>query len=59
VECGEICGLAFKGSVWLKAATQASSAKNTPEARRYLELIVQSQAPQAAQAQTQLKGLTS
>ena len=49
----------FKGSVWLKAATQASSAKNTVDAKRYLELIVQSQAPQTAQAQTLLKGLPS
>jgi hypothetical protein len=51
--------LGFKGSVWLKAATHASNTKNTAEARRYLDLIVQNQAPQVAQAQTLLKGLPS
>jgi hypothetical protein len=51
--------LGFKGSVWLKAATQASNAKNTVEAKRYLDLIVHNQAPQTAQAQTLLKGLPS
>ena len=51
--------LGFKGTVWLKAATEASKAKNTLEAKRYLDLIVQQHAPQAAQAQTLLKGLTS
>ncbi len=51
--------LGFKGSVWLKAATHASNAKNTAEAKRYLELIVRNQAPQTAQAQTLLKGLPS
>ncbi len=51
--------LGFKGSVWLKAATQASNAKNTADAKRYLELIVRNQAPQTAQAQTLLKGLPS
>jgi hypothetical protein len=51
--------LGFKGTVWLKAATEASKAKNTLDAKRYLDLIVQQQAPQASQAQTLLKGLTS
>jgi hypothetical protein len=51
--------LGFKGTVWLKAATEASKAKNTLEAKRYLDLIVQQQAPQAVQAQTLLKGLPS
>jgi hypothetical protein len=51
--------LGFKGSVWLKAANHASNAKNTVEAKRYLELIVHNQAPQTAQAQMLLKGLTS
>jgi hypothetical protein len=51
--------LGFKGTVWLKAADLASKANNTAEARRYLDLIVQQQAPQAAQAQVLLKGLSS
>ncbi|MFZ2306972.1 MAG: hypothetical protein WAW73_18895 [Rhodoferax sp.] len=51
--------LAFKGTVWLKAAKEASKAQNPSEAKRYLDLIVQQQAPQAAQAQALLKGLAS
>lgn len=49
--------LGFRGTVWLKAAQEASKARNTAEARRCLDLIVQHQAPQAAQAQALLKGL--
>ncbi len=48
----------FKGSVWMKAADEATKAKNTADAKRYLDLVVQNQAPQATQAQTMLKGLT-
>lgn len=51
--------LGFKGSVWLKAANEASKAQNPAEAKRYLDLIVQQQAPQAAQAQALLKGMAS
>ena len=51
--------LPFRGSVWLSAAKEANKAKNTAEAKRYLDLIVQQQAPQAAQAQTLLKNLSS
>lgn len=51
--------LGFRGTVWMKAADEAIKAKNTAQARRYLELVVQQQAPQAAQAQTVLKGLPS
>lgn len=51
--------LTFKGTVWLKAAKEASKAQNPSEAKRYLDLIVQQQAPQAAQAQALLKGLAS
>lgn len=51
--------LGFKGSVWLKAAKEASKAQNPTEAKRYLDLIVQQQAPQAAQAQALLKDLAS
>lgn len=51
--------LGFRGAVWLTAAKEANKAKNTADARRYLDLIVQQQAPQAAQAQTLLKELAS
>lgn len=51
--------LGFRGTVWLKAAQEATKTKNTTEARRCLDLILQHQAPQAAQAQALLKGLTS
>ncbi len=51
--------LEFKGSVWLKAAAVAIDTKNTAEARRYLDLIVQRNAPQAAHAQSLRKGLSS
>jgi len=49
--------LGFRGTVWLKAAQEATRTKNITEARRYLDLIVQHQAPQATQAQALLKGL--
>lgn len=51
--------LPFRGSVWLSAAKEASKAKNTAEAKRYLDLIVQQQAPQAPKAQELLKNLSS
>lgn len=51
--------LGFKGNVWLKAAKEASKAQNPADAKRYLDLIVQQQAPQAAQAQALLKGMTN
>lgn len=49
--------LGFKGTVWLKAATEASKANDAVQAKRYLDLIVQQQAPQAEQARTLLKGM--
>lgn len=51
--------LGFRGSVWMKAAREATKANDAAQAKRYLDLIVQEQAPQAAQAQTLLKGLSS
>ena len=51
--------LGFRGTVWLKAANEATKAKNPAEAKRYLDLIVQQQAPQAAQAEALLKGLST
>jgi hypothetical protein len=49
--------LPFRGSVWLSAAKEASKAKNTAEAKRYLDLIVQQGAPQAPQALGLLKDM--
>ncbi len=49
----------FKGTVWLKAANEATKASNTAEAKRYLGLIVEQHAPQAPKAQELLKGLSS
>lgn len=51
--------LGFKGTVWLKAATEATKANNPVEAKRYLDMIVDQQAPQAAKAQALLKGMAS
>lgn len=51
--------LSFRGTVWLKAAKEAIKAQNPAEAKRYLDLIVQQQAPQAAQAQALLMGMSS
>ncbi|MBK6591427.1 MAG: hypothetical protein IPG23_01155 [Burkholderiales bacterium] len=51
--------LGFRGSVWMKAAREATKAHDAAQAKRYLGLIVQEKAPQAAQAQTMLSGLSS
>ena len=51
--------LGFKGSVWLKAANEATKANNPAQAKHYLDLIVQQKAPQAAQAQALLKGAST
>ena len=51
--------LGFKGTVWLKAASEAIKANSTAEAKRYLDMIVEQQAPQAAKAQALLKGIAS
>jgi hypothetical protein len=51
--------LPFKGTVWLRAANEATKANNPTEAKRYLGLIVEQQAPQAPKAQELLKGLSS
>lgn len=51
--------LGFKGSVWLKAAKEASKANNTAEAKRYLGLVIEQHAPQAPQAEALLKGMAS
>jgi hypothetical protein len=49
--------LAFQGSVWMRAAEQARDDRRTDDARRWLQQVVARGAPQAAQAQAQLKAL--
>lgn len=49
----------FKGSVWLSAAKQAVKDKRPDDARNYLNQVIKANAPQAAVAREQLKGLAS
>lgn len=49
--------LPFQGSVWMRAAEQARSEQRPDDARRWLQQVVARGAPQAAQAQAQLKAL--
>lgn len=49
--------LAFRASVWLRAADSASSAGRGDEARQWLQRVAGSGAPQALQAQAKLKAL--
>ena len=51
--------LDFRGTVWMKAANEATKAKNPTQAKRFLDLIIQQRAPQAAQAEALLKGLAT
>jgi hypothetical protein len=51
--------LGFRGDVWLKGADVAAKDKRTDEARRYLNQLIQANAPQAAAAQAQLSRLAS
>jgi hypothetical protein len=51
--------VAFRGNVWLVAAEQASKARQTDEARRYLTAVIEARAPQAAVARARLAGLAS
>jgi hypothetical protein len=48
--------LGFRGQVWLRAASLATQQKHPDVARRYLEQIVASGAPQADRARALLKG---
>lgn len=48
---------AFKATVWLLAARQASQANQAEQARQWLQKVAASGAPQAAAAQAQLKDL--
>jgi hypothetical protein len=49
--------LGFQGAVWLRAADDAARAQRTDEARRWLQKLAASGAPQAATAQSRLKAL--
>jgi hypothetical protein len=51
--------LGFRGDVWLKGADVAAKDKRTDEARKYLNQLIQANAPQAAAARTQLTKLAS
>ncbi|MBS0447507.1 MAG: hypothetical protein JSR59_16320 [Proteobacteria bacterium] len=51
--------LGFRGQVWLRAATLATQQKHPDVARRYLEQVVASGAPQADRARALLKGLSA
>ncbi|MDP2368892.1 hypothetical protein [Rhodoferax sp.] len=51
--------LAFQGSVWLRAAKLAVKEQRTDDARKYLNQVVDANAPQAQAAREQLKALAS
>lgn len=51
--------LAFRGDVWMKAAEVAIKDKHSDDARKYLQQVINSNAPQAAAARTQLQALAS
>lgn len=49
--------LQFRGAVWMRAARNAVDQKNKEEAKRYLDIVIKSGAPQAEQAKTQIAAL--
>jgi hypothetical protein len=49
--------LAFRGTVWLRAADDAAKAQRPADEREWLQRLVASGAPQASIAQSRLKGL--
>lgn len=51
--------LAFQGSVWMASARFATKEKRTDDARKYLNHVVDANAPQAQAARAQLKALAS
>ena len=50
--------LEFQGHVWLRAARYAEKDKRLDEAKMYLNLVISSGAPQAAQAQIELQRIS-
>jgi hypothetical protein len=51
--------LPFRGAVWLRAAGEANADKRPDDARRLLQQVLSSGAPQAEKAQAKLKDLAS
>jgi hypothetical protein len=51
--------LTFKASVWMRAAALATDEKRPQDARKYLGLVIEANAPQADAARAQLKALQS
>jgi len=51
--------LPFQGAVWMRAAKFAEQDKRPDDARKFYRLVTERQAPQAAQAQLNLKALQS
>jgi hypothetical protein len=51
--------LAFRGAVWLRAGSEALADKRPDDARRLLQQVLSSGAPQAASAQAKLKEIAS
>ena len=51
--------LEFRGEVWLAGAALAAKEKRAEEARKYLNQVIQTNAPQAPAARAQLKAITS
>jgi hypothetical protein len=51
--------LEFRGDVWLAGAALAAKEKRGDDARRYLNQVIQANAPQAEAARLQLKALAS
>ncbi len=49
--------LSFRGDVWLRAAQHAVHEKQPQQARQYLQLIINANAPQAQAARAQLQAL--
>jgi hypothetical protein len=49
--------LPFRATVWLRAATEAEAGQHPDEARRLLQQVVASGAPQAPAAQARLNGI--
>ncbi len=51
--------LRFRGAVWLRAGAEALADKRVDDARRLLQQVLSSGAPQAQQAQAKLREIAS
>jgi hypothetical protein len=54
-----VAPLGYRGNVWMKAASVAAADKRNDEARKYLNLVIQANAPQMEAARAQLAKLAS